>query len=70
MYYSAIKTALLIINLPNGVYTLKEEVAPNGYDIVTTSFVFTVNDGLISSSSISDNYTINGNTIALFDAIR
>ncbi|MCQ2533382.1 MAG: choice-of-anchor A family protein [Clostridia bacterium] len=58
-----------IVNLVDGTYVLKEEVAPNGYDIVTTSFVFTVKDGVVSASAVSDNYTITGNTIALFDAL-
>ncbi len=58
-----------VVNLPNGDYSLREEVAPEGYDIVTTTFRFNVKNGVISTSEVSENFTVSGNTVALFDAL-
>ncbi|MCQ2481980.1 MAG: choice-of-anchor A family protein [Clostridia bacterium] len=58
-----------VVNLPNGDYSLREEVAPDGYDIVTTTFTFNVKNGVISTSEVSENFTVSGNTVALFDAL-
>ena len=63
-------TKQLKINLPDGQYTLSEDKAPNGYNVIT-ELTFEIKDGKVVSSS-NTSVTADGdtNTVTAFDELK
>ena len=57
--------------LPDGTYTLEEELAPNGYKVITKT-TFTVKNGKVDSTASTTEVDIDGvnNIITAFDAAK
>ena len=63
-------TSPLKINLPDGKYELKENLAPTGYNVITTT-EFEIKDGKVVTLT-TDTVTADGdtNTVTAFDELR
>ncbi|MER2139589.1 MAG: SpaA isopeptide-forming pilin-related protein, partial [Succiniclasticum sp.] len=67
--WTSTSTALKI-SLPDGAYTLKENGAPAGYNVITET-TFEIKDGqVVSSSSTTVTADANTNTVTAFDALK
>ena len=55
----------VIEQLPDGTYTLEETVAPNGYDVITTT-QFTVNGGVVTKTTSNTDVTIADNATGVY----
>ena len=58
-------TAMYLIGLPDGTYTLKETKTPDGYKKNTTTYEFTIENGLIEESEGFEINASNPNTILI-----
>ena len=57
------------VNLPDGTYTLKETVVPDGYNVITTT-TFTVKDGKVTKTTSNTDVEISGTVITAFDEAK
>ena len=57
------------VDLPNGTYTLEETIAPDGYNIITTT-TFTVKDGAVTKTTSNTDVEISGTVITAFDEAK
>ena len=55
-----------IIGLPDGTYTMTEVVAPDGYNKVSTDFIFTIKNGVVDATGTTE-YDVSGNDITMKD---
>ena len=66
-------TPFVIEELPDGTYTLEETVAPDGYDVITTT-QFTVSGGTVTKSTNNTDvsFTVSGNDcyVTAFDEAK
>ncbi|MBQ8514523.1 MAG: hypothetical protein IJ496_03920, partial [Ruminococcus sp.] len=64
-----------LVGLPDGVYTLEETIAPDGYLLVTSEFTFTITNGKIDKTTAgattadSDNISSTVDSITVKDKI-
>ena len=66
-FYSDGQNPTIIKGLPDGTYIMTEVVAPTNYEKLTTTFEFTIENGVVKTSSTDENYKADGNTITMFD---
>ena len=66
-FYSDGENPTTITGLPDGSYKMTEVVAPTNYEKLTTTLEFTIENGVVKTSSADENYKADGNTITMFD---
>ena len=54
------------VDLPDGTYVLEEVIAPDGYNIITTT-TFTVSGGIVTKTSSNTDVDITGTYVTAFD---
>ena len=57
------------VDLPDGTYTLEETIAPDGYNVITTT-IFTVKDGAVTKTTSNTDVEISGTVITAFDEAK
>ena len=55
----------VIEELPDGTYTLEEIVAPNGYDVITTT-QFTVSGGVVTKTTSNTDVTVSASSTGVY----
>lgn len=69
VFFSDGENDTVITGLPDGSYTMTEEIAPDGYTIAE-SYNFIIKDGKVSSTQATDSYETVNNKITMKDSIE